>query len=151
MLHLKKYNSFLILLFFIATLSKFSFSRDLHELVIETENNRVDFFVELAKNALERKSGLMFRKKLPEKQGMLLIFPKETNAGIWMKNTYIPLDIIFISREKIIRKIVYGKPEDETILFSNYPTKYVLEINAGLSKKFNIKEGNKIYFEKFKE
>lgn len=151
MLHLKKYCSFLILLFFIATLSKFSFSRDLHELVVETENNRVDFFVELAKNAIERKNGLMFRKKLPEKQGMLLIFPKETNTGIWMKNTYIPLDIIFISREKIINKIIYGKPKDETILYSNHPTKYVLEINAGLSKKFNIKEGNKIYFEKFKE
>ncbi|MBJ58085.1 MAG: hypothetical protein CMP24_07625 [Rickettsiales bacterium] len=148
MLHLKKYFLFLLLSLNVVSITYKVYSKKLQEIDIFANGNQINFIVEVADTAKERENGLMFRDSLAQKEGMLFIFPVKKNIGIWMKNTYIPLDIIFISEKKIIQKIVSSAtPMDDTVYFSDHLTKYVLEINAGLTKKLQIKKGNKVNFE----
>ena len=148
MLHLKKYFLFFSLLLGLVSVTNLSNSKKLQEIDIFTNGNVINFIVEIADTERKRENGLMFRDSLPRKTGMLFIFPEKKKIGIWMKNTIIPLDIIFISEEKIIQKIIYSAvPMDDTIYSSEDLSKYVLEINAGLSKEFQIKKGNKVSFE----
>ena len=148
MLHLKKYFLFFSLLLGLVSVTNLSNSKKLQEIDIFTNGNVINFIVEIADTERKRENGLMFRDSLPRKTGMLFIFPEKKKIGIWMKNTIIPLDIIFISEEKIIQKIIYSAvPMDNTIYSSEDLSKYVLEINAGLSKEFQIKKGNKVSFE----
>ena len=148
MLHLKKYFLFFSLLLGLVSVTNLSNSKKLQEIDIFTNGNVINFIVEIADTERKRGNGLMFRDSLPRRTGMLFIFPEKKKIGIWMKNTIIPLDIIFISEEKIIQKIIYSAvPMDNTIYSSEDLSKYVLEINAGLSKEFQIKKGNKVSFE----
>ena len=148
MLHLKKYFLFFSLLLGLVSVTNLGNSKKLQEIDIFTNGNVINFIVEIADTERKRENGLMFRDSLPRKTGMLFIFPEKKKIGIWMKNTIIPLDIIFISEEKIIQKIIYSAvPMDDTIYSSEDLSKYVLEINAGLSKEFQIKKGNKVNFE----
>ena len=148
MLHLKKYFLFFSLLLGLVSVTNLGNSKKLQEIDIFTNGNVINFIVEIADTQRKRENGLMFRDSLPRKTGMLFIFPEKKKIGIWMKNTIIPLDIIFISEEKIIQKIIYSAvPMDDTIYSSEDLSKYVLEINAGLSKEFQIKKGNKVSFE----
>ena len=103
--------------------------------------------IEIADNDYETQTGLMYRTELGKEQGMLFIFPNETERSFYMKNTRIALDIIYISADSTIVSFQKNaKPFDETSLPSNAPAKYVLEINAGLSDAWNIKIGDKIRF-----
>lgn len=94
--------------------------------------------------------GLMFRKHLDRDKGMLFVFDTEEEQSFWMKNTYIPLDIIFISKKYRINKIFKNlkpyrkdmKTEDIPVVSSE--AKYVLEINAGLSDENGLNPGDKI-------
>ena len=80
---------------------------------------------------------------------MLFIFPNEARISMWMKNTLISLDIIFISKNKKIVDIINNaKAMSEVILISKVKAKYALEINSGLVKKLKIQIGNDVYFEK---
>lgn len=79
--------------------------------------------------------------------GMLFIFPDMDYRSFYMKNTKIPLDIIYVSKDKTIVSIQKNaKPMDETSLPSEGPAKYVLEVNAGLSDKWGLEQGDKIDF-----
>lgn len=99
--------------------------------------------VEIADNEDKRHIGLMFRDKMEENQGMLFIFPTEEQQAFYMKNTIIPLDIIFINAKKQIVKIhKYTTPYSEKDLLSGKPVLYVVEVNAGFTDKYNIKEGD---------
>ena len=119
------------------------------KLVIDTLRNKVIFTVDIADTKKERKKGLMFKKELKSNNGMLFIFPNSQIVNIWMKNTLIPLDIIYISEESTITQIIKNAlPKNKTIHSSKELTKYVLEINAGLAIKHNIKVGNKVYIGK---
>ena len=101
--------------------------------------------VEIADNEEKRHIGLMFRDKMEENQGMLFIFPTEEQQAFYMKNTIIPLDIIFINSKKQIVKIhKYTTPYSEKDLLSGKPVLYVVEVNAGFTDKYNIKEGDYI-------
>jgi uncharacterized membrane protein (UPF0127 family) len=87
----------------------------------------------------------MFRSNLPKDQGMLFLFPDEVERTFWMKNTLIPLDIIFIDREYKIVKIQQAIPCEEepcNLYNSEKPAQYVLEINGGLAQEYGIKEGS---------
>lgn len=104
------------------------------------------FFSEIASTPESRTRGLMFRKQLNQDSAMLFIFEKEDYYGVWMKNTYIPLDIVWLNEEK---EIVYiyqnAQPcalNDCKITYPEKKAKYVLEINAGLVKKFNLTPGD---------
>jgi uncharacterized membrane protein (UPF0127 family) len=101
--------------------------------------------VEIADTDDKRELGLMFRERMEDNQGMLFIFDKEEMQEFYMKNTLIPLDIIFVNAKKKIVKIhINAKPLDETDLPSMKPCLYVVEVNGGFSDKYKIKEGDYI-------
>ncbi|MFL1897402.1 DUF192 domain-containing protein [Aquimarina sp. 2-A2] len=105
--------------------------------------------IEIADNPYERETGLMYRKTMEQNQGMLFISEESKPQNFYMKNTLIPLDIIYIDEnQKIVSFQRNAKPNDETSLPSGLPAKYILEVNAGLSKKWNLKEGDSISFKK---
>jgi uncharacterized protein len=100
------------------------------------------FKVELAVTLEEQSRGLMFRKNLRPDSGMLFVSSRDELRSFWMKNTYIPLDMLFIDSHNEVKHIHYGaKPFDETSISSRYPVQYVLEISAGRAKKCNIRQG----------
>ena len=99
--------------------------------------------VEIAETDERRHQGLMFRDKMSEDQGMLFIFQDEEIQGFYMKNTILPLDIIFINSKKQIVKIHKNTiPFSEKTLPSEKPSQYVVEVNAGYTDKYKIKEGD---------
>ncbi len=101
--------------------------------------------IEKAETDVERIQGLMFRKAMPEEQGMLFLFEQSEQQGFWMRNTYIPLDIIYVDENNVITTIYENtKPLDEKSLPSNGPAKYVVEVIGGYAKKHGIKVGDKI-------
>lgn len=107
------------------------------------------FDIEIADNDYETQTGLMHRQSMKNDRAMLFIFPDMRMRSYYMKNTYIPLDIIYLDKEGIIVSIQENaKPLDETSLPSLFPAQYVLEINGGLSDKLFLKVGDKIEFTK---
>lgn len=105
--------------------------------------------IEIADDDYQTETGLMYRKSMEDTQGMLFVFPDTQYRSFYMRNTEIPLDIIYIDENKAIVSIQKNaKPHDETSLPSEGPAKYVLEINAGLSTTWNLEKGDKIEFSK---
>ena len=103
------------------------------------------FAIELAVNDEQRARGLMFRKELPEGQGMLFDFHKEQPTSFWMKNTYIPLDMIFIRGDgRILRIAENTVPLSETLVPSGGPVRAVLEVIGGTAKKLGIAPGDRV-------
>ncbi|MDO8740803.1 MAG: DUF192 domain-containing protein [Candidatus Woesearchaeota archaeon] len=101
------------------------------------------FNVQLAKNNIERTKGLMFQKSLEQNQGMLFLFDKEAKYPFWMKNTFIPLDIIWIDKNN---KIVFISENNQPCKWYYCPSvnpgvdaKYILEVNSGIVKKIGLK------------
>ena len=111
-----------------------------------TAKGNYTFAVEMADTPAKRTLGLMNRTSLPEKSGMLFIFDSESEVGFWMKNTLIPLDMIFISADKKIAKIQRSAQPCKGLVCESYsserPIKYVVEINGGLADKLGIREGD---------
>lgn len=105
--------------------------------------------IELAITDYEQQTGLMYRKSMEEDQGMLFIYEDERpRPYFYMKNTYIGLDLIYISAdEKIVDINKNAKPLDETSLDSEAPAKYVLEVNAGMADKWNLNIDDQVSFE----
>lgn len=103
--------------------------------------------IEFANSPSERELGLMYRQTMQQNQGMLFVFPDEQIRTFYMKNTFLPLDIIYINANKEIISIVKNaRPMDETSLPSEKPAKYVLEINAGLTDAWGIEIGDHISY-----
>lgn len=103
--------------------------------------------IEIADDEYQTQTGLMYRDHMDKKQGMLFIFPDERPRSFYMKNTHIPLDIIYInSNKKVVSIQKNAKPFDETSLPSEGAAKYVLEINSGLADTWNIETGDTLDF-----
>lgn len=103
--------------------------------------------IEFAEDEYETQTGLMNRYSMQDNQGMLFVFPDSQPRSFYMKNTLIPLDIIYIDDQmKIVSFQKNAKPMDETSLPSGVPAKYVLEINTGLSDKLQLVIGDKINY-----
>ncbi len=103
------------------------------------------FQVEIADDEQERETGLMNRDSLPAGQGMLFLFPDARERAFWMKNTHIPLDIIYISKSGEVISIQKNTmPMNETPLHSFGPAAAVLEINGGQADVLGIKPGDRI-------
>jgi uncharacterized membrane protein (UPF0127 family) len=103
------------------------------------------FAVELATNDAERERGLMFRKELPEGQGMLFDFQRDQPVAFWMHNTYIPLDMMFIRSDgRIMRIEENAKPESDDLIPSGSPVRAVLEVIGGTSRRLAIKAGDHV-------
>ncbi|UTD29246.1 DUF192 domain-containing protein [Bradyrhizobium sp. WD16] len=118
---------------------------ELQSLEIITQSGVLPFTVELMRTNEEREHGLMFRKELPEGRGMLFDFQPEQNVSMWMKNTLIPLDMIFIKADgRILRIAENTQVESEKIIPSGGPVRGVLEVIAGTAKKLGIKPGDRV-------
>ena len=99
--------------------------------------------VEVMRTDAERERGLMDRQYLPPDRGMLFRFDREQNILMWMKNTYIPLDMIFISpKGEVVHIHANAEPLSEDIISSDGPALGVLEVNAGYARKIGLKEGD---------
>jgi uncharacterized membrane protein (UPF0127 family) len=108
------------------------------------------FSVEIADTEPEREKGLMFRKELPEGQGMLFDFHREQEVGFWMKNTYIPLDMIFIQGDgRILRIAENTEPLSTRIIPSGGPVRAVLEVIGGTARKLGIAPGDRVAYSIF--
>ncbi len=89
----------------------------------------------------------MYRSSMPQNAGMLFLMPREDIQGFWMRNTYIPLDMIFVNGNKQIVTIhANTTPMNENSYISTAPALYVVEVNAGYCNKNKFKEGDKIDF-----
>lgn len=103
--------------------------------------------IEIADNDQKTTQGLMYRSSMPQNAGMLFLMPREDIQGFWMRNTYIPLDMIFVNSNKQIVTIhANTTPMNESSYISTAPALYVVEVNAGYCNKNNIKEGDLIDF-----
>lgn len=104
--------------------------------------------IEIADNESEQSQGLMYRRSMADSCGMLFVFGAEEPRSFWMKNTHIPLDIIFADEGFRILNIVSGTvPFSEAPVPSSGPARYVVEVNAGYTAKYNIKPGCKISYQ----
>ena len=109
------------------------------------------FAVELANTDAQRAKGLMFRKKLPEGQGMLFDFGQDQDVAMWMKNTYIPLDMLFIRGDgRILRIAENTTPLSTRIIPSGGPVRAVLEVIGGTAQKLGIAAGDRVAYPIFR-
>jgi uncharacterized membrane protein (UPF0127 family) len=140
------------LLFFLSVLSVLlpplagpAGAQQLQQLEIVSKNGTHVFGVEMALTPEEQARGLMFRRELPDKQGMLFDFKREQPTSFWMKNTYVPLDMIFIRADGRILNIAENTvPLSEALVSSSGPVRAVLEVVAGTSKKLGIAAGDRV-------
>ena len=115
---------------------------------IVTKFGDLNYRVEVADTAYLKSIGLMYRSSLPVDQGMLLLNQKPQRLNIWMKNTFIPLDIIYIDTDRYIVKIVENaQPESTTVMPSDGKVKAVLELNAGQVRKQEIAVGDRVTYQ----
>ncbi len=120
-------------------------SMEQQTLEIATKKGVHVFSVELAVTDEERQKGLMFRKSLPESYGMLFDFKRDQDVSMWMHNTYVSLDMIFIKADGRILRIAENTPtESDKIISSGGPVRAVLEVVAGTAKKLGIAPGDTV-------
>lgn len=118
---------------------------NLERVVIKSEGVRHAFNVEVMRKSHERARGLMHRDHLDRDAGMLFDFKRQLIARMWMRNTLIPLDMLFVHEDGEIINIAHNTvPHSEEILSSTREVRYVLEINGGLSEKLGIKAGDQM-------
>ncbi|MEK9650296.1 MAG: DUF192 domain-containing protein [Gammaproteobacteria bacterium] len=116
-------------------------------IIFENEQGQeVSLNVEIANNFTKRRAGLMERYDLPENSGMLFIWYEEDIRCMWMKNTFLPLDLVFLDKNSTILSKHSLVPESEESICSNSPARFAIETNAGWFKKQGIKVGSKITF-----
>ena len=114
-------------------------------LEIATKSGVHVFSVEMATTEEEKTTGLMYRKELPDGKGMLFDFSPEQQVSMWMKNTYIPLDMIFIRADgRILRIAENTEPLSTKIIPSGGLAKGVLEVIGGTAKKYGIQPGDRV-------
>jgi uncharacterized membrane protein (UPF0127 family) len=115
------------------------------EIVISSGSGEHRFSVEIADDPRERSRGLMYRRDLAKDTGMLFDFGTEEEASMWMANTYLPLDMLFIKADGTVESIAKRTtPLSRRSIESRGLVRYVLEINAGASDELGIKPGDKV-------
>lgn len=122
-----------------------TFAHNLYQACFSVKDKK--FNLEVADTSNKRQTGLMYRHSLPEDAGMLFIFYRPLKTSFWMKNVEIPLDIIFLNNDKIV-KVYHNVPPCKVEPCTLYPSvdyvNSVIELNAGTCNKYDIKEGDAI-------
>lgn len=113
-------------------------------LEVETARGPVAFSIEIADDPSERERGLMFRQQLEPDRGMLFVFERTARQSFWMRNTPLPLDLIFISENGRIVAIHPGEPFSERPVSPVYPARFVLELNRGTAAARGMKLGDRV-------
>ena len=113
--------------------------------IITSNGSKHNFLVEVAKTEEEKKIGLMFRKTLAKNAGMLFLYKREALRLMWMKNTFIPLDILFIDKNGVIKRVVKRTiPHSLATISSRQSVLAVLELRGGITSSLEIKKGDRI-------
>ena len=119
--------------------------------IITSNGSKHNFLVEVAKTEEEKKIGLMFRKTLAKNAGMLFLYKREALRLMWMKNTFIPLDILFIDKNGVIKRVVKRSiPHSLATISSRQSVLAVLELRGGITSSLEIKKGDRIEHPAFK-
>jgi uncharacterized membrane protein (UPF0127 family) len=117
------------------------------EVAIVTASGTTSFRVEIAATTREREIGLQRRISLAPDRGMLFLYPATGRHKLWMKNTPIPLDMIFIDKDlKVVGVVENATPNTHDTRTVSTPSRYVLEINGGLAQRFGIRTGDEVRF-----
>lgn len=124
--------------------SLYSAASDMLEVELVGANASHRFQVEVADDAASRARGLMHRTLLPRDEGMLFLFEAPSKVAFWMRNTLIPLDILFIREDRVIHIHHDAQPHDETHIVAPEPVDQVLEINGGLARELGIAAGDRL-------
>jgi uncharacterized membrane protein (UPF0127 family) len=111
-------------------------------LTIETAGGERSFTIEVADDQSERSQGLMFRETMDDDHGMLFVFEQSRPVGFWMKNTPMPLDLVFIGQDGRITGVLPGEPFSEALIASGLPVRFVLELKRGTAERLGIGDGN---------
>jgi len=115
------------------------------KLTIMTSGGAHDFDVDVMRSQADLEKGLMFRKSIPADYGMLFDFQREQTIMMWMKNTFVPLDMIFMDKTgKVVGIIANAAPLSEKILTVAAPTDAVLEVRGGTAARIGLKLGDKV-------
>ncbi len=118
------------------------------EVHVSTAQGNLVFQVEIAKTPQARAQGLMGRANLPPSQGMLFLFPKTEIQHFWMRNTLIPLDMVFIDEAfKVVGVVEKAEPLTEVARSVEKPSRYILEVNGGFAARYGIGVGTTVRFE----
>ena len=121
------------------------FGRD--QLVVITASRCIRFDVYVAHNRQQRAQGLMYIRSMAMDEGMIFLYPEPVQISMWMKNTLISLDMIFVAADFSIAKIIrLTEPMSESILDSEHYVQSVLELNGGAADYFGIREGDQLIF-----
>ena len=103
------------------------------------------FSIEIADDSAERAQGLMYREKMPRSAGMLFVFEQPGPVSFWMRNTLIPLDMIFADARGVVRRVhSRAIPGDETPIEGGTDIRFVLEINGGMAQAMGIAVGSEL-------
>jgi uncharacterized membrane protein (UPF0127 family) len=113
-------------------------------LVVETSTGERRIEVEIADETHERTQGLMFRQDLPQDRGLLFVFERTGRLAFWMKNTPLPLDLVFIAENGRVAAIRQGEPFSETSISPPNPARFVLELNRGQAAALGIRPGTRL-------
>ena len=114
-------------------------------LVLHTKSGDAKIFVDIADNDASRAKGLMFVQSLADDKGMLFDFKETRIVSFWMRNTFIPLDMIFIANDGEIKYIhANARPHDETGISPDVPVRFVLEIAGGRAAELGLEVGDKV-------
>ena len=123
-----------------------SFESDVLVIVARDACYRFDIY--LAVNGQQQRRGLMFVRELPERTGMLFVYPDENYRSMWMKNTFISLDMLFARRDGSIANIASDTvPQSERSITSSEPVSFVLELNAGTARRLSIDTDSRLVWE----
>lgn len=122
------------------------------EVTVLTEEDSVNVSVEIADSKSEREQGLMYRRKLALGEGMLFVFEEEAPRSFWMKNTYIPLDIVFLDSDGRVLNVEEAYPEPDVSeeelehYTSDGDAQFVLELNSTFSEKYGVNTNDRVKF-----
>jgi uncharacterized membrane protein (UPF0127 family) len=118
-------------------------------LLLPSSGTPIRVRVEVARNPDQRERGLMYRERLDHDAGMVFLFDEDEDHSFWMKNTVIPLDMIFITRDFVVAGVVHGaQPFTLTSRTCGHVSRYVLEVNAGFAAQHRIAAGTRVRFER---
>ncbi len=131
--------------FFVAGPSRGASPLPADQLDIATASGSHRFTIELARDDATRARGLMFRTELAPDRGMLFDFERDRAVAMWMRNTYIPLDMIFIRSDGLVANIAHDAvPLSERTIESGAPVRFVLEVAAGTAKRIGAAPGDRV-------
>lgn len=120
------------------------FERD-QLVIISSDGSRHDFDIYVATELEQQRRGLMFVRDLPERTGMLFVYDDAAIRSMWMKNTFISLDIVFARADGTVSSVIHNtEPRSLRSLSAIEPVRFVLELNAGVARRYNIDSGSRL-------